>query len=172
MKVFTRSSVDLFAKAGPTIHTDAIIGSEGFLLGGDVAYSVNDAALQRYNVAIGYTTPEYQVGLHATNKFSHCSAAYHHKVNKTVEAGAKAIWKKAASDSVSIEVGTKYVLDCQTFVKANDFAHAKIDNAGRLGLGYWKALRLGVKLGLGGLFDTTRLHENVHRVGFSLTLDS
>ncbi|KAJ3239601.1 Mitochondrial porin [Chytriomyces hyalinus] len=164
--IFTRSSVDLFAKAGPTIHTDAIIGSEGFLLGGDVAYSVNDAALQRYNVAIGYTTPEYQVGLHATNKFSHFSAAYHHKVNKTVEAGAKAIWNKAASDSVSIEVGTKYVLDNQTFVKA------KIDNVGRLGLGYSQVLRPGVKLGLGGLFDTTRLHENVHRVGFSLSLDN
>ncbi|KAJ3252609.1 hypothetical protein HDU77_005055 [Chytriomyces hyalinus] len=156
--IFTRSSVDLFAKAGPTIHTDAIIGSEGFLLGGDVAYNVNDATLQRYNVAIGYTTPEYQVGLHATNKFSHFTAAYHHKVNKTVEAGAKAIWNKASSDSVSIEVGTKYVLDNQTFVKA------KVDNVGRLGLGYSQVLRPGVKLGLGGLFDTTRLHENVHRV--------
>ncbi|KAJ3136981.1 Mitochondrial porin [Physocladia obscura] len=164
--VFTRSSVDLFSKAGPTIHTDAVVGSDGFILGGDVAYNVNDATIHRYNLATGYATSEYQVGIHATGKFSHFTAFYFHKVNKQVDAGAKAIWNKAASDAVSIEVGTKYTLDNQTFVKA------KIDNVGRLGLGYTQILRPGVKLALGGSFDTTRLHENVHRVGLSFILEN
>ncbi|KAJ3031361.1 UNVERIFIED_CONTAM: Mitochondrial porin [Siphonaria sp. JEL0065] len=164
--IFTRSSVDLFSKNGPTIHTDALVGHDGVVLGGDVAYNVNDATINRYNLAAGYSTSEYQVGLHATAKFSHFTAFYFHKVNKSVEAGAKAIWNKAASDAVSIEVGTKYVLDNQTFVKA------KIDNVGRLGLGYTQVLRPGIKLALGGSFDTTRLHENVHRVGLSATFEN
>ncbi|KAJ3209774.1 Mitochondrial porin [Entophlyctis luteolus] len=164
--IFTRSSVDLFSKAGPTIHTDVVVGSDGFILGGDVAYNVNDATIHRYNLATGYSTKEYQVGIHATAKFSHFTAFYFHKVNKQVDAGAKAIWNKSASDAVSIEVGTKYTLDNQTFVKA------KIDNVGRLGLGYTQILRPGVKLALGGSFDTTRLNENAHRVGLSFVLEN
>ncbi|KAJ3317076.1 Mitochondrial porin [Blyttiomyces sp. JEL0837] len=164
--VFSRSSIDLFAKDGPTLHADAVLGSDGFLVGGDVAYNVNEAAVNRYNLAFGYVAPEYSVALHATNKFGIFSASYFHKVNKEVEAGAKATWNKAASDNVSIEVGTKYTLDRDAFVKA------KIDNAGRLGLGYTQVLRPGIKLSLGGSFDTTRLHENVHRVGLSLVLES
>ena len=70
------------------------------------------------------------------------------------------------ADAVTIEVGTKYTLDKDAFLKA------KIDNAGRLGLGYTQLLRTGVKLSLGGSFDTTRLQENAHRVGLSLVLDA
>ncbi|KAI9327316.1 eukaryotic porin/Tom40 [Zopfochytrium polystomum] len=164
--VFTRGSVDLFAKDGPTVHSDVVVGNDGFLVGGDIAYNVNEATISRYNVAAGYIAPDYSVGVHATQKFSVFSASYFHKVNREVEAGAKATWNKAASDAVAIEVGTKYNIDSSAFVKA------KIDNAGRLGLGYTQVLRPGVKLALGGSFDTARLNENVHRVGLSLTFDS
>lgn len=163
---FTRSSVDLYAKDGPTLSADAVVGADGFSVGGDVAYNVTDAAVSRYNFALGYAASDYTVALHATNKFGIFAASYFHKVNKEIEAGAKATWNKAASDAVSIEVGTKYTLDKDAFVKA------KIDNAGRLGLGYTQILRQGIKLSLGGSFDTTRLQENVHRVGLSLVLDA
>ena len=46
-----------------------------------------------------------------------------------------------------------------------------MDNRGQLGLGYTQVLRPGIKLSLGGLFDTTRLQENVHKVGLSLALE-
>jgi len=163
--VHTRSSVDLFAKDGPTLHSDGVFGTDGFLLGGDVAYNVNEASVNRYNVAFGYVSPEYQVAVHASNKFSLFSASYFHRVSKEVEAGAKATWNKASSENVAIEVGTKYTFDRDAFIKA------KVDNAGRLGLGYTQVLRPGIKLALGGSFDTTRLQENVHRVGLSLVLE-
>lgn len=164
--VHTRGSVDLFAKDGPTLHSDVVVESEGFLVGGDVAYNVNDAILSRYNVALGYTNKDYTINMCASNKFGIFSASYYHKVNSDVEAGAKATWNKASSDNVSLEVGTKYLLDKNAFVKA------KVDNTGRLGLGYTQVLRQGVKVGLGGSFDTTRLQENVHRVGLSIVFDA
>ncbi len=67
---------------------------------------------------------------------------------------------------MTIEVGAKYALDSDAFVKV------KTDSLGRLGLGYTQVLRPGVKLSLGGLFDTTRLQENAHKIGLSLTLEA
>ncbi|KNC96417.1 uncharacterized protein SPPG_08315 [Spizellomyces punctatus DAOM BR117] len=162
--LFTRSSVDLFK--GPTLHGDAVVGNDGFLAGGEVAYDVSDARVTKYNFAFGYLAREYSLALHATNALSTYSASYYHRVNQDVEAGAKATWVKSADNTVHIEVGSKYVLDNDAFLKA------KIDNRGQLGLGYTQLLRKGIKLSLGGLFDTTRLHENVHKVGVALTLEA
>lgn len=104
-----------------------------------------------------------------------------------MEAGAKATWVKSIDNAVHVEVGTKYILDNDAFLKVKVgieenmlillsdytfFQQAKIDNNGQLGLGYTQLLRRGIKLSLGGLFDTTRLHENVHKVGLSLTLEA
>ncbi|KAJ3196181.1 Eukaryotic translation initiation factor 3 subunit E [Irineochytrium annulatum] len=161
--IFTRSSLDLFK--GPTLHGDAVIGSDGFLVGGDVAYDVSDARITRYNAAVGYIAPEYSVSIHALNKFGTFSASYFHKINKEVEAGAKATWNRASDAPVTIEVGTKYVLDSDAFLKA------KMNNIGQLGLGYTQVLRKGIKLSLGGSFDTNRLNENVHKVGLSVIFD-
>ncbi|KAI8927953.1 eukaryotic porin/Tom40 [Entophlyctis helioformis] len=162
--VFTRSSLDLFK--GPTILADAVVGNNGFIVGAEVAYDVSDAKVQKYSAAAGYIAPQYTISLIAANKFNLFSASYHHKVNAKVEAGAKATWNKLADSNVAIEVGTKYVLDRDAYLKA------KVDNTGRLGLGYTQVLRPGIKLSLGGLFDTTRLQNDVHKVGLSLTLEA
>ncbi|KAG5457892.1 MAG: eukaryotic porin-domain-containing protein, partial [Olpidium bornovanus] len=91
--------------------------------------------------------------------FSVFSASYYHRVNADVDAGGKAVWdSKANNQAVGIEIGTKYKIDNDAFIKA------KIDNGGRLGLGYTQTLRKGVKISLAGLFDTTKLNENAHKV--------
>ena len=61
--VNTRTSLDLFK--GPTLAGDVVLGSNGFLVGGEVAYNVNDAKVTRYNAALGYTARDYAVALHA-----------------------------------------------------------------------------------------------------------
>ncbi|KAJ3008434.1 Mitochondrial porin [Thoreauomyces humboldtii] len=162
--IFTRSSVDLFK--GPTLHGDAVVGQNGFLAGGEVAYDVSDARVTKYNVAFGYVAPEYSVALHATNALSTFSASYFHRVNRDVEAGGRATWVKSLDNTVHVEVGTKYTLDNAAFFKA------KVDNRGQLGLGYTQLLRPGVKISFGGLLDTTRFSENVHKLGASLTLEA
>ncbi|KAI8820833.1 eukaryotic porin/Tom40 [Fimicolochytrium jonesii] len=162
--LFTRAFVDLFR--GPALHADAVVANDGFLAGGEVAYDISEARLTRSNLAFGYLAREYTVALHASNALNTFAASYYHRVNTDVEAGAKATWTRSTDNDVHVEVGTKYFLDNEAFVKA------KIDNRGLLGLGYTHLLRKGVKLSLGGLFDTTRFHENTHKLGLALTLEA
>ncbi|CAG8618003.1 31934_t:CDS:2 [Racocetra persica] len=125
---------------------------EGFLMGGEACYDVTDGKVTRYGVSAGYTAPEYNVTLKATNSMSAYTLLYYHRVHPDIEAGAKAHWDTTSnSDSVNMEIGAKYFLDRDAFVKA------KIDNNGRLGLGYTQALRPGVKISLGGSIDTSKL---------------
>jgi len=164
-KLHSRTNVDLFK--GPAVASDLVVGHEGFLVGGDVAYNVHDGRVTRYNAAIGYAVPEYSLALNASQACSVFSGSYFHRVNADLEAGGKAVWdSKANAQAVGIEVGAKYTLDRTTFVKA------KIDNGGRLGLGYTQVIRPGVKVSLAGLFDTTRINENAHKIGLSLLLES
>ncbi|KAJ3394092.1 Mitochondrial porin [Entophlyctis sp. JEL0112] len=143
------------------------VGSDGLLLGGDVAYNTEDATIHRYNVAVGFKTPEYSLGFHATKKFTNFSANYFHKVSSGLLVGSRASWDKVVlPDQVAIELGAKYTVDANTFVKA------KIDNSGRLGLGFTQLLRSNVKLQLGGVFDINRWYESANRVGITLVIDN
>ncbi|KAJ3306779.1 Mitochondrial porin, partial [Gonapodya sp. JEL0774] len=127
--IFLRTALDVFR--GPTITSDLVVGADGVLVGGEVAYDVKSASVTKYNTALGYLAKDYAVTLHANNAFSIFSAAYWHRVSPELEAGAKAIWdRKVELSGVGLEVGTKLVLDKDTSVKA------KINNIGILGLGY------------------------------------
>lgn len=107
-----------------------------------------------------------QFCLSSSNFFGTITAGYFHRVQPSVEAGARAIWNRSKDDSVLMEVGTKYVLDKDAFVKA------KFNTGGILGLGYSQTLRPGVKLALGGSFDTNRLQDNAHKLGFSVAFEA
>jgi len=160
----TKAYLDLFKTH---IVVDTVVSKEGFIAGGEVAYDILDGKLTRHAVSVGFTAPEYSVALHASSSFNIFSASYHHRVNKSVEAAGKAVWdSKASNAAVALEVGSKYHLDRDAFIKA------KINNSGILGLGYTQTLQPGVKVSLAGCIDTTRLNENAHKVGLSLTLEA
>ena len=110
-----RAFLDLFK--GPTATVDAVLGHEGFLVGAEAGYDVQKAAITRYSAAIGYTVPQYSAAITATNNLSVFSASYYHKVNSEVEAGAKATWDSKASNTVGLEVASKYRLDPTSFAK-------------------------------------------------------
>ncbi|KAI9183309.1 Mitochondrial porin [Blastocladiella emersonii ATCC 22665] len=162
--VATRSSIDLFK--GPIATADIAFNHDGFLAGAETAYDLATGHVSKYNVAFGYATREYSVALTGANKFDTFAGSYYHKVNKDLEAGGRATWDRKAGANVNLELAAKFALDKDAFVKA------KIDNAGKLGLGYTQVLRPGVKMSLGGIFDTTRLGDNVHKVGLSIVLDA
>ncbi|KAJ3067894.1 Mitochondrial porin [Podochytrium sp. JEL0797] len=162
--VFARSSVDLLAKNGATVHTDVVVGSEGLLLAGDVAYNTGDSTIHRYNVAVGYKVAEYSLAIHATKKFTHFTAGYYHNISRGLQVATRATWDQAKSDQVGIELGTKYALTQNTFVKA------KMDNAGHLGLGYTCLFRPSVKFQVGSSLDTSRPFES-HKVGLAFVID-
>ena len=110
-----RAFLDLFK--GPTANVDAVLGHEGFLVGAEAGYDVQKAAITRYSAAIGYTVPQYSAAITATNNLSVFSASYYHKVNSEVEAGAKATWDSKNSNTVGLEVASKYRLDPTSFAK-------------------------------------------------------
>jgi len=165
-----RATIDLLT--GPVLTADAVVGRDGFLIGGEASYDVTSGSVKRYAGAVGFSAPEYAVTLHGLGNLSTFAASYYHKVSKDVEAGAKAVYDtKSTTGGVSLEVGAKTYLDNAAFVKA------KINNAGILCLGYTQALRPGVKVSFGLALDSTRLNDPAagqaaHKVGTSFTFNA
>jgi hypothetical protein len=93
---------------GPTVTADAVVGRDGFLLGSEASYDVRDGKVQRYNLAAGFSAPEYAVTLHGLGNLSTYSASYYHRVNSDIETSARATYdSKAPASNVNLEVGTK-----------------------------------------------------------------
>jgi voltage-dependent anion channel protein 2 len=108
-----KTTVDILK--GPTFTTDAVIGRDGFLVGGEASYDVQSGAVTRYAAALGFSAPEYAVTLHGLGNLSTFAASYYHKVSKDVDVGAKAVYDtKSTTGGVSLEVGAKTYLvsDC------------------------------------------------------------
>ncbi|KAL8633040.1 hypothetical protein Q9189_001294 [Teloschistes chrysophthalmus] len=144
---------------GPTANIDAVLGRDGFLVGVETSYDVQKASITRSAAAVGYTVPQYSTAITATNNFSVFSAAYYHKVNSEVEAGAKATWDSKGSNNVGLEVASKYRIDPTSFAKA------KVNDRGIASLAYNVLLRSGVTVGVGVSLDTQKLNESTHKVG-------
>jgi len=165
----SRAFLDVFK--GPNFTADTVIGRDGFLVGAEASYNVQDGNISRYAAAVGYSAPEYAVTIHGLSNLNTFAASYYHRVSPDVEAGAKAIYDtKSTASGINLEVGAKAYLDSAAFVKA------KINNAGGLALGYTQALRPGVKASFGLAIDTTKLNDvsgagAPHKVGASFTFE-
>jgi len=165
-----RSALDVFK--GPTFTADAVIGRDGFLVGGEAAYNVTEGKISRYAAAVGYNAPDYAVTLLGLNGLNTFTASYYHRVSSDVEAGAKAIYdSKLTNGGVAIEVGAKAYLDPLSSIKA------KISNAGVLAIGYTQTIRPGVKASFGLAVDTQKLNDPApagpsHKVGVHLVFES
>lgn len=104
---------------GPTANVDAVIGQDGFLVGASAGYDVQKAAITSYAAAIGYSGPDYTASITSASNLSVFAASYYHKVNKQVEAGAKATWDSKTGNQVGLEVASKYRLDPVSFAKVS-----------------------------------------------------
>ncbi|ODV92496.1 hypothetical protein CANCADRAFT_87360 [Tortispora caseinolytica NRRL Y-17796] len=163
--IHCRGFFDLLS--GPSFVGDAVVGHDGFLAGAELGYDVVDGRVTKYSAALGYAVPLYSAAINADSNLSVFSASYFHKVNPSVDAGAKATWdSKSTAQGVKMEVAAKYALDSDSFTKA------KINNNGLANFSYSQVLRPGVRLGLGLAVDTQRLSEAAHKVGFSLTFEA
>ena len=104
---------------GPVANIDAVLGREGFLVGGEAGYDVQKAAITKYSLAVGFTATEYSAAITATSSLSVFAASYYHKVNSQTEAGARATWDSKGSNNVAMEVAGKYRLDPTSFAKVS-----------------------------------------------------
>ena len=115
----------------------------------------------------GYVDSDYALTARGINNCAGLEISYYQKVNSDTEVSLKSSSTfKACFANATIEVGAKYTLDSNAFVKV------KTNSQGILGLGYTQNLRPGLKLSIGGLFDTARLQENVHKMGVSLNIEA
>ena len=105
------------ALKGPVANVDAVLGRDGFLVGGEAGYDVQKAAITKYSLAVGYTAAEYSAAITATSSLSVFAASYYHKVNSQAEAGARATWDSKGSNNVGMEVAGKYRVDPTSFAK-------------------------------------------------------
>ncbi|KAJ2557213.1 Mitochondrial porin [Coemansia sp. RSA 1933] len=162
--VFARVNIDALS---PSATADVTISRDGLLAGAELAYDLNSGAVTKTNSTLGFAGPDYMITLQGNNSLNLFQLAFYQRVTKNVEAGARAVYDyKNPEGGVSAELGSKYILDNDAYVKA------KVDNAGRLGLSFTQLLRPGVKLSLAGLFDTARLQENTHKMGAALTFEA
>ncbi|KAH7125189.1 mitochondrial porin-like protein [Dendryphion nanum] len=144
---------------------DAVLSHEGFVVGGEVGYDVQKAAITKYSAAVGYTAPTYNAALTATNSLSVFAASYYQTVNPAVEAGAKATYDAKSGSAVGLELAAKYRIDTASFAKA------KINNLGIASLAYNTRVNSGLTFGIGGSFDTQKLNAAGHKLGTSFTFE-
>jgi voltage-dependent anion channel protein 2 len=156
---------DLNPSGAVSAIADLVLSHEGFVVGGEVGYDVQKAAVTKYSAAVGYTTPMYNAAITATNSLNVFAASYYQKVNPAVEAGAKATWDQKAGSNVGLELAAKYKIDTLSFAKA------KINNAGIASLAYNTKVNTGLTFGIGGSFDTQKLNEAGHKIGTSFVFE-
>jgi len=160
-----RAFVDYSAAGAIGTIADAVVSHEGMVVGGEVGYDVQKAAITKYSAAVGYTTPLYNAAVTATNSLSVFTASYYQRVNPAVEAGARAVWDSKSGNNVGLEIAAKYKLDPASFAKA------KINNLGIASLAYNTKVNSGLTFGIGGSFDTQKLNEAGHKLGTSFTFE-
>jgi voltage-dependent anion channel protein 2 len=112
-----RAFVDYSAAGAIGTIADAVVSHEGVVVGGEVGYDVQKAAITKYSAAVGFTTPLYNAAVTATNSLSVFTASYYQKVNPAVEAGARAVWDSKSGSNVGLELAAKYKLDPASFAK-------------------------------------------------------
>jgi voltage-dependent anion channel protein 2 len=161
----SRAFFDLQPSGKVNANCDVVLSHEGFMVGGEVGYDVQKAAITKYSAALGYTTPQYNAAITATNSLNIFTASYYQKVNSAVEAGAKATWDAKSGSTVGIELASKYKIDALSFAKA------KINDRGIACLAYNTKVNSGLTFGIGGSFDTQKLGESGHKLGTSFTFE-
>jgi hypothetical protein len=163
--VIAKSTLDIYN--GPLISAEFSTGKSGFLVGGDVSYDVRGAKLSKWGYVAGYVDSDYALTAKGVSNCAGLELSYYQKVNSDTEVAIKsASTFKQCFANATIEAGAKYTLDADAFVKV------KANSLGVLGLGYTQALRPGLKLSIGGLFDTGKLQENVHKIGISMNIEA
>ncbi|KAI9296933.1 hypothetical protein K502DRAFT_363707 [Neoconidiobolus thromboides FSU 785] len=151
---------------GPIFNADGVYIHNGYIFGGEAGYNLKTGFVSKYNATVGYATPEYAVTIQSNKTLNEFTVGFLHRTSLTTEAGARVHYNVQSEKPVGIEVGAKHIVDKSTAIKA------KIDTAGQLGLSLTHILRPGVKAIVGTSVNTSKLSEDAHKFGFSLTIEN
>lgn len=133
---------------GHHVNVDTVVGRDGVLAGAQAAYSISEGSISNYAATLGYVAPSYAVTLQGLGNLSTFALSYYHRVNRDVEAGAKAVYDtKQAKPGMALEFGAKMFVLCflyqifltqpihYRYLDNAAYVKAKINNAGVLALG-------------------------------------
>lgn len=126
-----------FAFKNPNVHSRAFINygqatgnidaivdvtaaHEGFVVGGEAAYDVQKAAITRYGLGLGYSTPTYTASVTSAQNLGVIAATFYQRVNAAVEVGIKTGFDVQNSKANGLELASKYKLDPISFAKVCD----------------------------------------------------
>lgn len=162
---FVNVGCDLdFDMAGPTVHTAAVLGFEGWLAGYQMAFDTAKSKLIKNNFALGYKAGDFQ--LHTSvNDGTEFGGSIYQKVNSNLETAVNLAWT-AGSNNTRFGLGAKYQLDKDASLSA------KVNNACLVGVGYTQTLRPGVKLTLSALIDGKNVNAGGHKIGLGFELEA
>jgi len=159
-----RTTTKVNVLESPTLTSDLTLGTQGFIVGGQVVADVAQKSLKNFNLGLGYSDKDYALSLNANKSFNQFVLGYYHNVNSSTSVGATAVWG-FGDKSLLIQFGGSYKVDRDTTFKA------KVDSSGRVGLGYAQRIRQDTKATFGLLIDTRNLDQNAHKLGFALNFE-
>ncbi|XP_056592708.1 voltage-dependent anion-selective channel protein 2-like [Triplophysa dalaica] len=149
---------------GPVVHSAAVLGFEGWLLGYQMAFDTAKSNLVLNNFALGYKTGDFQLHTNV-NDGAEFGGSVYQKVNDRLEMAITLAWT-ATSNNTRFGVAAKYQLDAGASVSA------KVNNNSLIGVGYSQSLRPGVKLTLSALIDGKSFNTGGHKVGLGFELEA
>uniref|UniRef100_A0A8C1VP23 Non-selective voltage-gated ion channel VDAC3 n=1 Tax=Cyprinus carpio TaxID=7962 RepID=A0A8C1VP23_CYPCA len=149
---------------GPVVHSAAVLGYEGWLLGYQMAFDTAKSKLVQNNFALGYKAGDFQLHTNVNDGADFGGSVYQ-KVSDQLETAVTLAWT-SGSNNTRFGVAAKYQLDKDASVSA------KVNNASLIGVGYTQCLRPGVKLTLSALIDGKNFSTGGHKVGLGFELEA
>uniref|UniRef100_A0A672SKN6 Non-selective voltage-gated ion channel VDAC3 n=1 Tax=Sinocyclocheilus grahami TaxID=75366 RepID=A0A672SKN6_SINGR len=149
---------------GPVVHSAAVLGYEGWLVGYQMAFDTAKSKLVQNNFALGYKAGDFQLHTNV-NDGAEFGGSVYQKVSDQLETAVTLAWT-SGSNNTRLGVAAKYQLDKDASVSA------KVNNASLIGVGYTQSLRPGVKLTLSALIDGKNFSTGGHKVGLGFELEA
>uniref|UniRef100_A0A672KKS1 Non-selective voltage-gated ion channel VDAC3 n=1 Tax=Sinocyclocheilus grahami TaxID=75366 RepID=A0A672KKS1_SINGR len=151
MRDFVNVSCDIDFE-GPVVHSAAVLGYEGWLVGYQMAFDTAKSKLVQNNFALGYKAGDFQLHTNV-NDGAEFGGSVYQKVSDQLEMAVTLAWTSGSNNT-------------------HASVSAKVNNASLIGVGYTQSLRPGVKLTLSALIDGKNFNTGGHKVGLGFELEA
>jgi voltage-dependent anion channel protein 2 len=156
----TKATVALTCK--PVIDLVASTGYKDVIVGAEAGFDTATSKVSKYNVAVGYHAPDFQLSFSLLDKLSTLKVGFAHSVNSTTRVGAE-VQRKLVSGDTTVNLGYAKVLTSGALAKL------KVDNTGLLSALYETKLTSGEKVAGSFQLQATDLSKPV-KYGFLVDL--
>lgn len=147
----------------PLVDVAASTGYQNVLLGGTLVYDTKSSALTKYEVALGYHAPDFQVSALLADRLQTLKVNYAHNLTPSTSVGAEVSRKLASAD-------TNFALAYAKKLPSGALTKVKLDGNGLLSALYETRLSGGEKVTGSVALQATDLSKPV-KYGFAVDLN-